>query len=509
MTLAVPDDIPVHELLSTIRSELQLLGQKWLSQGATSVSLLRSGTILWQQPEAHSLDFATAFSETVQLQHIPLTLTISGMVPSDEQRATLRMDAIFVQRMLKQELEVSALTEAFIENQDQLLALYDLTHALQHQVELNDVLRKVAEQARKLLRVNHVVLYCIIDDPLPELIQDGDLPVTLEDCVNWLNEMRAARGYLNRLVHLPGQKEACAMVQIPLIARDDTVVGGLGLFNLRGTFPMPEIKLATTLAEQSVAAIEKALLYNEHLQQTQTQTELNLARNVQLSLLPQPPDDLAGMSLWAQCKPAQHVGGDFYDYRYDPNADTLVFSLGDVAGKGMSAALLMAMSRTFVRASDGSPMQILDKMNRNLYDDLTEVGAFVTAFVGRYDAQTHVLTYSNAGHAPVIYCPVDSSPRMLDASGPPVGLLRETLLDERTLDFAIHDILIIISDGFPEATNADGEQLGYDNLLALIDLYRDRDAQEIAATLLDAVQTFERGAASQDDQTILVLKRME
>jgi sigma-B regulation protein RsbU (phosphoserine phosphatase) len=509
MTLAVPDDIPVHELLQTLQAELELLAEKWLSQGANSISLLRSGSILWQQPENVSLDFATAFSENVKVQHIPLTLTISGMVPTEEQRATLSLDAAFLERMLKQELEVAQLTEAFIENQDQLLALYDLTHALQHQVELQDVLHKVAEQARILLRVNHVALYCVIDDPLPELIQNGELPVTLEDCVNWLGELRTGRGYLNRLVHLPGNPTACAMVQIPLVSRDGTVIGGLGLFNLRGTFPMPEIKLATSLAEQSVAAIEKALLYKEHLQQTQTQTELNLARNVQLSLLPEPPDDVAGIGLWAQCKPAQQVGGDFYDYRYDEDSNLLYFSLGDVAGKGMSAALLMAMSRTFVRASDGTPLQILDKMNRNLYDDLTEVGAFVTAFVGSYNPQTHLLTYSNAGHAPVIHCPQGTEPYLLDANGPPVGLLRETMLGEQTLEFALNDVLIVISDGFPEAANADGEQLGYDNLLALIDLYRDRTAREIAATLLDAVQTFERGATPSDDQTILVLKRME
>ncbi|MCA9914582.1 MAG: PP2C family protein-serine/threonine phosphatase, partial [Anaerolineae bacterium] len=241
----------------------------------------------------------------------------------------------------------------------------------------------------------------------------------------------------------------------------------------------------------------------------QTQTELNLARSVQMSLLPRLPDELLGIGLWAQCKPAHHVGGDFYDYHYDQDSGSFIFSLGDVAGKGMSAALLMAMSRTFVRASDGTPLQILDKMNRNLYDDLTEVGAFVTAFVGKYDPKSNQLTYANAGHAPVIYCPAGTAPYLLDANGPPVGLLVETLLFEQKLDFAVDDVLIIVSDGFPEATDEDGEFLGYDNLLALIDLYRDRSAREIAATLLDAVQTFERGATPNDDQTIMVLKRME
>lgn len=509
MTLAMPDDIPVSELLSNIRAELGSLAKKWLSGGATSISILRGGTILWQEPENQALDFATAFTANIQIQHIPITLTVSGLVPTDEQRTTLKTDATFIQRILLQEHEIASLTEAFIENQDQLLALYDLTHALQHQVELQDVLQKVAQQARTLLRVNHVALYCVVDDPLPELIQDGDLPVTLEDCVNWLDEMRTSRNYLNRLVHLAGQAVACGMLQIPLVSRDQSVIGGLGLFHTRGTFPMPEIKLATTLAEQSTAAIEKAMLYREHLQQTQTQTELNLARNVQMSLLPLPPDDLLGVGLWAQCKPAQQVGGDFYDYRYDKASNTLFFSLGDVAGKGMSAALLMAMSRTFVRASDGSPLQILDKMNRNLYDDLTEVGAFVTVFVGQYNPESNIVTYANAGHAPVIYCPAGAAPYLLDANGPPVGLLAETLLVEQELQFSVDDVLIIISDGFPEATNTDGEFLGYDNLLALIELYRDRSAQEIAATLLDAVQSFEHGATSNDDQTIMVLKRME
>jgi sigma-B regulation protein RsbU (phosphoserine phosphatase) len=247
---------------------------------------------------------------------------------------------------------------------------------------------------------------------------------------------------------------------------------------------------------------------------------MELAQRVQLRLLPQEIPRIAGLDVHARSRPALQVGGDFYDFITDGRHFT--FTVGDVSGKGMPAALLMAMTRTALRSKSrfmtkASPAAIMERANVDLYDDFTEVGMFATTFVGQYLAQERRMIYANAGHSPVMYCPAGGPVRLLEADGPALGVLPTSLCETQSLALGPGDLLIVATDGLNEANSPDGELFGYDRLLGLVEALADRPAAEIATGLYAAVEQHGSGqspepgatfpaAHQDDDQTLVVIK---
>src|SRR5262249_2199696 len=156
-------------------------------------------------------------------------------------------------------------------------------------------------------------------------------------------------------------------------------------------------------------------------------TELELASQIQLRLLPQSLPQVSGLDLFARSIPARQVGGDFYNLLYQSDG-SLTFTVGDVTGKGFSSALLMAMSPTAFPSRDKSsqnsePAEIMRKINDDLYEDFTDVRMFCTLFVAHYQSATQQILFANAGHAPVIYCPQDGDARLLEPDDMPIGIM--------------------------------------------------------------------------------------
>jgi sigma-B regulation protein RsbU (phosphoserine phosphatase) len=246
------------------------------------------------------------------------------------------------------------------------------------------------------------------------------------------------------------------------------------------------------------------------IQQARLKTELELAAKIQFQLLPQKSPTVAGLDIAARSRPALQVGGDFYDF-IAPIGWPFSFAIGDVSGKGVSAALLMAMTRTVIRSKASSlptptPEVVLGYSNEIMYDDFTEVGMFATVFVGRYDPTTRSLFYANAGHSPVVYCPADGSSILLEADGPAMGVLPLSLSENHKIHFQPDDLLVITTDGFNEASNPAGEMFGMTRLLQLIDSVASKSASEISAAIFKAVQNFSASRPQDDDQTLVVIK---
>lgn len=297
---------------------------------------------------------------------------------------------------------------------------------------------------------------------------------------------------------------------MPILVRGQ-VGAALGLLNKTGgPFTSPDMKLARAIAEQGGAQIENALLLQETLAQARIQTEMELAERVQRRLLPQKLPREPGLDLAARSQPALQVGGDFYDFICGVGRP-FTFAVGDVSGKGMSAALVMSMMHTAIRGMGSrspqpAPATIAAQANEQLYDDLTEVGAFVTMFVGQYDGATRLLNFANAGHSPVIYCPKGGPARLLEADGPAIGVLPVNLCEDYSLPLQPGDLLIAATDGFSEAENAAQEMFGYERLLRLAESIAAMRAPEILDALFAAVEEFSGGHPQDDDQTVVVLK---
>lgn len=448
-------------------------------------------------------------------------LRLAGITDAASQ-ARLAAEAALIAQLVHQDRELEDLTSELIETQDKLLAFYDLARATRSHLGMAETLKSLAQEAARLVKSEYAFL--ALKAPSGNLtIEDyGSLPTG--DETNWLltsfeqalidgRELSLAanteaNGEGTRSHGLPPGVRNLFLVPIPIC---DERRAALALVNKAvGPFASPDVKLARAIAEQAGRQIENILLYQETLVQTRLETEMELARTVQMRLLPQHVPTVNGLDLWSGTRPALRVGGDFYDF-VSRAQGPLTFAVGDVSGKGMPAALLMSMTHAvFQSAASATPLptpeEMLGHVNEQLYDDFTEVGAFVTAFVGQYDSANRRLTYANAGHSPVICCPRGGRAALLEADGPALGVLPASLCRDQILRFMPGDLLVVATDGFSEAQNAAGEMFGYEQLLRLVERLTDEPAREIGATLYATVEQFAAGHPQDDDQTLVVLK---
>lgn len=242
------------------------------------------------------------------------------------------------------------------------------------------------------------------------------------------------------------------------------------------------------------------------------ETEMEVAREIQLSLLPKMPPRLHGLEISADSVPASQVGGDFYDFIHRPG-EMLNFVIGDVSGKGMPAALLMSMTRTQIRtesnSSNSTPEDVLRRTNIDLYADFTELVMFASIFIGQYEPSSHNLWYANAGHSPVIYRPANGKAHLLIADGTPVGILPDSQSKNHCIEFNNGDVMIVGTDGLIDARSIRDERYGYDRLLACVDHLAHMPANAIAENLLQEIRDFSIGELQEDDQTLVVIKRAD
>ncbi len=264
-------------------------------------------------------------------------------------------------------------------------------------------------------------------------------------------------------------------------------------------------------------------LLAEQREKDRMQNELKIAQAVQKNLFPHTMIDIPNFEVYGLCEPARTIGGDYYDF-IPFGASQLYIALGDISGKGISAALLMASLHSAVRAyqsgdcSEGdairplaleelsvSPGKMLALLNRHLYSS-TQPEKYATLFLASYDNETRLLTYSNGGHLPPIVLCKDQSVKRLDCGGSVVGLLEGMQYREATVQLDRGDLLIAYSDGLTEPER-DGEDFGDERLIATVRRNQILNLPDIAAHTIAAVKDW-IGEAEQPDDMTLVLARL-
>ncbi len=285
-------------------------------------------------------------------------------------------------------------------------------------------------------------------------------------------------------------------------------VGVLGVIRLASA-DTDEVgdQILLAIARQASAAVERASARGRAVYQAQVTREYQIAADVQRSLLPKRRAGLPTLDVGAKYVPSTFVGGDFYDW-HAVEEGVLVAHVGDVSGKGMSAAVVMSMAQMLTRAAirEGyvCPATMAEVVNSNLYGQLVDIGAFVTMIFLRYEAG--VLSWSNAGHSPVILNRKGEAARVLEAHGPPVGVLDSLTMDSDEVPFVPGDLLLACSDGIVEQRNLAGELFGYERLVRMVDGLDHLSAQQLADRVMLEVEEFAAGTPGDDDRAILVLK---
>lgn len=247
------------------------------------------------------------------------------------------------------------------------------------------------------------------------------------------------------------------------------------------------------------------------LEQQRLQRELELAEQVQNSLLPRSIPVMEGFDIAAAALPARYVSGDLYDL-IPSGPQTCHVILADIAGKGVPAALLALTARTLFRAEtehEASPAHMLRSVNASFYPDLDRAGMFITFFAARLDARLGTLTYASAGHGEMIWWH-SAAGRCEDlaATGLPLGVEAETALEERTVALRPGDAVVLYSDGITETANAAGERFGAERLKAAVAEGASLPAAALAQAILDAVEAFRGEVAREDDVTVVVLRAL-
>ena len=236
--------------------------------------------------------------------------------------------------------------------------------------------------------------------------------------------------------------------------------------------------------------------------------DLRVASEVQARLLPQTRPALRTLDCAGLCRPAQAVGGDYFDH-LSVGDDQLALIVADVSGKGMPAALLMASLHGHLRAAapvvGASADRVLTGVNAFLYAE-ADAARYATLFYAVYDDRTRGLRYVNAGHPPPVVIGAAGGVRTLSATAPPAGLFATVNCACGELQLHPEDWLIICSDGVTEAASVRGEEFGRERFVDVAGRHRHESPDGMCAAILEAVQSFASGAPQADDITVLAAR---
>jgi len=256
------------------------------------------------------------------------------------------------------------------------------------------------------------------------------------------------------------------------------------------------------ITERKKAA--KALLYN-----TRINRELEIAQEIQQSLLPAYPPEMPGLQMACRWVPATHVGGDYYDF-FAPEAGYLDVVIADVAGHSFGSALMMTEARSVLHARVGpdySPGKLLEAINELLHDDLSRAELQMSMFYGRLDTRSRVFCYANAGQSPpLLYRARDKGFVELDADGMLMGIHTGVCFEERSTRMEEGDILLLYTDGLTDAENADQAFFGVSRLSEVITSHRECHPDEIMAAIFQQLAEFTGAKPITDDLSLVILK---
>ncbi len=271
---------------------------------------------------------------------------------------------------------------------------------------------------------------------------------------------------------------------------------------------------AAILANQAALALENSLLYDDLREQERLKHELEIARTVQMKLLPGDIPAIRGFQIDSSCLPAHEVGGDYYDVFFlDKNQ--VGIAIADVSGKGTSAAFYMAEIKGMMlslTAVHRSPKKLLVELNRQLYRNL-ERQQFASMIYGVLELKSRRFVFARAGHNSLLYIPAKGHCDLITPSGIGLGLdsgkVFEKELEEVELPLASGDTFVLYTDGLTDAMNIDREEYGEDRLIQSASEKRHCDATDIRGHILENIQNHVNGNNPHDDLTMVVVKHQE
>ncbi|MBI5464214.1 MAG: SpoIIE family protein phosphatase [Ignavibacteriales bacterium] len=299
---------------------------------------------------------------------------------------------------------------------------------------------------------------------------------------------------------------------VPIYSKDK-LVGTILVGEKRSELPFhqEDFEFLSSAAGQAALSVENAFLYEELAENERMKHELEIARRIQLQSLPQEIPNVRGLDIAGSSHPAMEVGGDFFDY-LNGSPDQLTVIVGDVSGKGTSAAMYMSKVQGIFRSLHEfnlAPRELFIRANRLLCKDL-ERRSFVTVLGATFDVDRKTCRFARAGHLPLfVYRASDRRVEIITPKGLGLGLNDEELfadeLQQVELSYNEGDVLVFVTDGVTEAHRTDGEQYGEERVVEVLAEAAHQSAEVIQSRLLEHLRSF-ADTAQHDDETIVVVK---
>jgi sigma-B regulation protein RsbU (phosphoserine phosphatase) len=394
----------------------------------------------------------------------------------------------------------------FREAYDAERILTDLASRVRTMVETRPLLEMVAKQISTTLHVPRVAILLKSSGALTPAYAVGyaDLPtVPLGD-----------RGFTENSERELKQELGAELV-LPLSSNTEVIgVMGLGPKRSEAPFTPGDVRLLTAVAAQTGLALDNSRLTAEIASEValreRAQREIEIAREVQERLFPQDYPPIPGVEYAGACRPALGVGGDYYDFIKFSDAE-LGIAIGDVSGKGIPAALLMATLRAYLRGQtirrDSDLGAMMANLNRLVYES-SAPNRYATFFYAQYETTTRVLQYVNAGHNPPMIFRASGDVVRLDVGGPVIGLIEGCAYEQGQVTLDPGDVLVAYTDGVSEAMNSDQEEWGEEQLAATTLPARTMNCGELIDRIMRAADGFAAGAPQHDDMTLVVIRRL-
>ena len=307
--------------------------------------------------------------------------------------------------------------------------------------------------------------------------------------------------------YIAGRKESQSEITAPIL-RDGKTIGALNVESDKlAAFDPDDINILNFFAEASAISIEKALLHYQILDKKKIEEQLKLAKDVQLSLLPNSEPEIPGYSFASVCIPTYEIGGDYFDYiPIDENRIAIV--IADVSGDGVPAALIMAAFRALLRYNAklfSDPAKLMHLLNEHVSEFMRKRD-FISIFYGILNYRDHSFTYCNCGHNPALHYN-STGTKLLEGGGPSLNLLKEAGFKTVELNLDKCDQILFYTDGVVEVFSTDKKQFGLEKLIETFNSNADKSPGKITKEIISATKNFSSSDFYNDDFTLLVLKR--
>src|SRR6266851_1511892 len=414
---------------------------------------------------------------------------------------------------------------------DKLRMLLDITRKISQSLDLQEVLNLVMDTLDSLIPYDAAGIFLVKCDEAK--VAEGEEPCVFQaeavrgyDIDELTNlHLKIGEGLLGQVartaqpvnspdvrsepLYINARGETRSEMLAPIISNTEVI----GVFDLESdelnAYSEDDLQVLMLLASQVAIIIEKVMLHEQLIEKKRLEGQLEVARQVQLELLPAKDPQLAGYDISAYNFPTEEVSGDYYDWVkiFD---DQIGLVIADVSGKGVPAALLMAFLRASLRAATHigySPHISMSKVNYLLWESI-ERNQFVTAFYGILDATNRTLAYSNAGHHPPLLIDAEGNAHFEERGGLPLGMFRDSRYHEYYATIDPGQMLVLYTDGVTEAMNSTGDEYGPERLVDAVKRGRHLSARELIDSIHRDVIDWTEGEGAHDDVTFFIIKAL-